>query len=197
MQDFSHDNTVPDYRQCLELLTAMNVPARIIAHGEAVARTAVCLCGALLHKGLLINERLLCAAGLLHDIAKGMSGHAAQGARIVGEAGFGSLAGPIASHMDIFLGDDDALDEKHILYLADKLTDGTRTVTIEERMECILACSPKTGAGRAVIRTRMHNALKIKKRIEAATGRSLYDILRRCRERQPHGSPHAVSAPAW
>ena len=61
--------------------------------------------------------------------------HAKVGGEWLKEMGYDEVAEVIECHMDIEIGSIDALDEKAILYLADKLVIEDKEVSLEERFE--------------------------------------------------------------
>ena len=104
-------------------------PVPVRAHCQAVAKRAGELA---VQSGLPVDWELLNAACLLHDLVRDWPDHArACGERMVQE-GWPELGDLIVVHHDLPQG---AGTEASLLYLADKLVQGDRPVTLEERFE--------------------------------------------------------------
>jgi len=169
---------IPTPEECRALMeNVLCVPEQIVRHGRAVAQVAVRLGRELNHAGCNLDIPLLAAAGLLHDIAKGEPDHAAAGARILCEYGFGVVAKLVATHMDISISERDEITACEVLYLADKLLRGERLLPLAERFRYKL----ERYAGDPVIldkvSARLKTAQSIQKRIEFKLGRSLEEVL--------------------
>ncbi len=121
---------VLDERACLSLLKACGCDAELIAHCRAVAGQAAMLTGQLKAAGLALNGEAIQAAALLHDMARGLPSHAAEAGHWLSEAGYRALGKIVARHHDW---DGGVIDEAAVVYLADKLVQGDRTVTLKER----------------------------------------------------------------
>jgi molybdenum cofactor cytidylyltransferase len=93
---------VPSPEECRALMeNVLHVGDNVVRHGQAVAEVATRLGEELNRAGCCLDIPLLEAAALLHDLAKGEPDHARSGSRLLGELGFGAVAGPVATHMDI------------------------------------------------------------------------------------------------
>lgn len=115
---------------CEALLDAAGADEALKAHCRAVAELAYELGAALEARGCPINVPLLRSAALLHDLARGESGHAALGARWLRELGYPDVSELVRQHHDL---DAVSLDEAGLLYLADKAVRGRERVSIEAR----------------------------------------------------------------
>lgn len=103
-------------------------PEAVIAHEEAVARRALCLAE---QSGARVNQPLLRAACLLHDLCRTVGrSHPAEAARALRAEGYPVLAEIVAQHHDLV---EAPCAEAELLFLADKLTEGTEPVTLEAR----------------------------------------------------------------
>lgn len=118
---------IPSSPQIAALLARYEVPAAVIAHGEAVARCALELAAQL---SCPVDNALLEAACRLHDIARGQPNHARAGAGILTREGYPGAGALVALHHDL---PEDACAEAALLYLADKLVQGTKRVSLEQR----------------------------------------------------------------
>ena len=124
----------PDEQACLALLQTYGTPAHVIAHCKAVAAAADRMGHALVERGYALNLRLIRAAALLHDIARTEPDHPTAGARYVERAGGCPALGEIIRvHMDLPEEMTDRITEAMVVYLADKLVEEDREVTLEQR----------------------------------------------------------------
>ena len=182
LQEFAR-HRLPNDEECDAMLAAAAAPETVRRHCRAVAALATSLSRRLRDAGEPVDPALARAAAWVHDIAKGQPRHAAAGAEMVSAFGFPELAPTVARHMDA---PDDAmrLDEGAVVYLADKLIQGERAVSLEARFGPALirfADDPEALAG---ARRRFAGALAVRDAIEARIG-SLYRARRRLRRSRP------------
>ena len=112
-----------------------NVPPIRNRHCLAVAKAAKTIGEALQKSGKNINPELIYAAARLHDIAKGQRKHDIAGGRILRDLGFGQTGDIVAVHSDLAGGDLHLSLEAKVVYLADKLVEEDRRVTLAERYD--------------------------------------------------------------
>ncbi len=128
------DYDVPSTAECMVLLSRkMRVDSPIIAHSSKVAQIALHLARELNEKGCNLNEKLIVAAALLHDMAKGQSDHPAVAARTLVEWGYPGVAAIVGAHMDPPTLPSQEISHEEVVCLADKMVLGDRMVTVEER----------------------------------------------------------------
>lgn len=120
----------PDERERQALLDRAGTPEPVRAHCRAVAGRALKLAGCSPEP---VDLGLLKCACLLHDLcrAEGRE-HPRRAAEVLTAAGYPELAGIVVQHHD--LGPAPCVEAK-LLYLADKLTIGIRSVTLKARFE--------------------------------------------------------------
>ena len=170
---------VPTTRECLALMTEnFAVEKSVLDHCKKVSRLALGLGQALNIAGCEMDLDLLVAAGLLHDLARKQADHATVAAQILAGIGFPDVVEIVAAHMDIVIHDEDSIDEREVLYLADKLVQEERTVPLEPRFREMIEHYADEPEVSATIAQRLNNALRIKQRLETITGRSLESILK-------------------
>ena len=121
---------------CMAVLSAAHTPKHVVAHCRAVAEEAICLASQTPPTCLPMDEELLFAAAMLHDIARSEPKHAETGAAWIRALGYPEVADVIALHHDWEGG---ALNEAAVLFLADKYIQGERHVTLEERFSASAA----------------------------------------------------------
>lgn len=129
----------PDESECEAMLEAAGTPEPTRRHARAVTRLAVEIAGRLVAAGVPLDIDLVRAGALLHDIAKGAADHAAVGAGCVAGFGFPETARVVAGHMEMVFAAGDAIDERVVVLLADKLVSGERQVTLAERFASAFA----------------------------------------------------------
>jgi phosphoglycolate phosphatase-like HAD superfamily hydrolase len=142
---------LPDIATCLAWLREQGATNGLVAHVRLVAATAFRLAERLHSAGVLVDPLLAHRGGLLHDLAKASA--RATGAahdRLAGELlrarGHGDLAAIAERHAVWALLDPakrpETWEEKLVCY-ADRLADGSRLVTVDERMDALIARRPE------------------------------------------------------
>ena len=120
----------PDERERQALLNREGTPEPVRAHCRAVAERAALLA---VKSPEPVERELLECACLLHDLCRTEGrNHPQRAAEVLAKAGYPELAGIVRQHHD--LGSVPSV-EAQLLYLADKLTAGTKPVTLKERFE--------------------------------------------------------------
>ena len=115
---------------CMAVLHAAETPDSVIAHCQAVADEALRLASSVPPQTPILDLELLLSAAMLHDIARLQPKHPETGAEWIRALGYPEVADLIAQHHD-FTGTE--LNEAAVLYLADKLIQGDKRVSLEER----------------------------------------------------------------
>ena len=128
---------VPSMAECEVIFTRLHpLSAKGLARGRAVARVAVAMAEAVnRHSGRSLDIELCRVSGWLHDIAEGQPDHEREGERWLRELGFDRAGAIVGSHRDLVWEPSMAVGEREIVYLADKLIQGSRLVTECERFE--------------------------------------------------------------
>ena len=115
---------------CEKLLFQSDTPGNIIAHSWAVMDKALELAQPLLKAGIDLDMDLIRVGALLHDVARLEDLHGQRGGWYFDQLGYPRIAELIRNHCDPA---DRLLNEDALIFLADKMTSGTNTVTLEER----------------------------------------------------------------
>jgi molybdenum cofactor cytidylyltransferase len=122
---------IPTAAECEAMLACLDVPGPVLRHSRKVTGVACRIAESLHASGLPIEIDLVRAGALLHDMAKGQPKHAEVAAATLRADSMDRVARIVAAHNDIeFSG---AVDERAIVYLADKLVMDDRLVTLDER----------------------------------------------------------------
>ncbi|TGE39319.1 HD domain-containing protein [Desulfosporosinus fructosivorans] len=165
---------LPTEEECYKLLKMNNTPVKVIEHCKQVAGLSCWLGKQLCEAGYVLNLELLNTSAILHDIAKGKEDHARAGAEIM--ANYPEIAEIIASHMDIFLDATQAITEKEIVYLADKLVKNNRIILLQDRFKAVLKRFEGESQAQENIRQRFKNAQMIQTQIEYMLQKSLQNL---------------------
>jgi putative nucleotidyltransferase with HDIG domain len=164
---------LPSMAECGEILNEMQVSPYVLSHCTRVAEVAETLASRLNDAGLHLNVALVKAAALLHDLAKGNPEHAQLGARILEDMGFGAVARIVGLHMDY---EGSALDEAAIVYLADKMVQGDRIVSLAQRFERKFAIAANNGT-LPFVQRRWDSTQRIAEAVERTLGLKLRQII--------------------
>ncbi len=117
-----------------DLWDRWQTPPQVRAHCRAVAAVAKELAAQVSASGVEVRGGLLEEACLLHDLVRPLGkSHPQAGAEILLGEGYADLAVLVAQHHDLQPG---ASVEAKLLYLADKLVEGTERVNLEQRFGC-------------------------------------------------------------
>lgn len=160
-----------DYENALRLLEDSFGNNRIARHCRATAKKAVEIAEKIKANGRDVDVEFVRVGALLHDIGRSRTHdivHNYEGGRMLREMGFGSLAKAVERHggniFDAIKPDDMTLEEK-IVYLADKLTEEDRYVSLDERFGRVIERREKSGRVEEVGEIR--RAAEITREIEA------------------------------
>lgn len=169
---------IPTVAECMVLLRAHTKPeGGVIEHSVKVAQVALCLGRALHRAGCRIDLEVVSAAALLHDMVRDAPRHAEAAAELLQSLGYPEVAEVVSAHMDIAVREQGVVSAQEVLYLADKLVEGSRVMPLEKRLQAKLGRYGKDHEVQAAIRARLADALKIKGKIEALTQESLAALL--------------------
>ena len=170
--------TIPSRNVCEQLLnTRFPSGSPVVEHCRTVARVALLMAGKLNSCGCNLDLAIIDAAALLHDLAKGEPDHAAAGAAILRGMGYGAVADLVAVHMDLSSRADDTITAADLLYLADKLVEGDRCVSLETRFRCQLEHNADQLQILEKITRRLKIARSIQQRVEERLGIPVGDVV--------------------
>ncbi|CCH49106.1 DVU_1551 family NTP transferase [Pseudodesulfovibrio piezophilus] len=156
-----------------QLWDVYGVSQDIREHCAAVARVAKILClrfNETCTPHALLNPALATGAAMVHDIGKGRKHHDAVGAWRLLEHGFTDAAQIVREHSDLSLGERDNMTEKEIVFLADKLVQGSSPVRLNARYEAKLMLFGDRPEARKAIRARQERANAVRARLERVIG---------------------------
>ena len=130
---------IPTEEECYELMARHFMLPNIVEHSLQVMRVSLAITDNL-KENVSINRDLVIAGSLLHDITKTRSlqtkeRHDASGGGLLRELGFPVIAEIVEQHVIIHdLNLDGEIEEKEIVYYADKRVMHDTIVTLEERV---------------------------------------------------------------
>lgn len=169
-------NEVPTEEECYAIIKNAGIPVKVLNHCKQVARLSSAM-GNYLNRGAgcQMNLELILAAALLHDLAKGEPNHAQVGAKML--INYPEVAEIVAEHTDICLNQtSQALTEKEIVYLADKLVIDDRIISLQARFSGLLEQYKSNQEVLRKIKLRLSNAQRIQDKIEQIIKIPLHDI---------------------
>lgn len=162
---------IPSETECLAMLAfRFEDNDSMIQHARAVAGLARRIAAKLNAAGYPINVEMVTACAYLHDIGKGIKGHARIGADMLLNFGYPQIAAIVATHMDLEFKAQDDISEKEVLFLADKKISGTRIVALDERLAAKIKQLADNPDGKAAAEKRLGTAMKIEQRIKSIIG---------------------------
>ena len=135
---------IPSKHQCYRFFEEMGMLAHIVAHSEQVCRVALCLTGYLKAFGIPLNEDLVYASAMLHDITKTRSfetkeNHAETGGRYLVQRGYPEVGQIVAQNVRLdnyFVSPEPS--EAEIINYADKRVLHDEIAPLAKRMDYIL-----------------------------------------------------------
>jgi len=166
---------IPSKEDCYKLMYETGMLPNIVAHSLQVCRVAVFLSDHLEKQGIKLNRELIETSALLHDITKTRSLktgeiHSLTGAELIGGMGYPEVAYIIGHHVVV---DENFITgqptEVEIVNFADKRVLHDRIVSLQARMDYILAKYVKNPGDKERI---MQNWFRAK-----ALEKKLFDLL--------------------
>jgi putative nucleotidyltransferase with HDIG domain len=169
---------VPTDEECHEILhTIFHMAPDRIKHCQKVADAAAEIGRAFGMMGSTPDIELIYVAALLHDIGKGQKQHDITGGKILQELGFDKVGDIVAVHSDLAGGNTKLSLEAKIVYIADKLIQGERQVSLEERYRSSRERFATTPKIEAAINKRLKVAQKVKMELEKTLGHRLEIVI--------------------
>lgn len=161
---------VPTQEECRVLFQEAGVGQQVWAHCQQVAGFALALARQLNQAGAGLDETLVMAGALLHDVARPQPNHAKAGARFIQDKGYPKVAELVAVHMDIDVDSEQPISEAEVVYLADKMVKGSNLVSIAERLEDAQKKFAQNAQAWKAARHRLRQAQRIKVKVEHTLG---------------------------
>ncbi len=168
-----HSSGAPGRDECTAILDSYNVSEDIISHCTKVAEVSITIVKNLECCGFMLDGAALEAAAMLHDIAKGKKNHAAKGAALIRDIGYEKVGNIISSHTDLEVDENGEITENEILYLADKLVSGDKTISLEGRRELSIKAFGGSNEILDKINKRFDAAVAVVKKFEEIAGKGI------------------------
>lgn len=132
---------VPTRAECYEIIRRFNMLDNIVRHSEMVMAVSLALVDSLKDPSV-VQRSLVMSGALLHDIAKTRTigskelRHDLIGGQIMREMGYDAIAEIVESHVVFENFDPDgAIEEREIVFYADKRVMHDRIVSIDDRVD--------------------------------------------------------------
>jgi len=161
---------IPTTKECKKLIKEYSMLPGIVDHSIQVMRVSMALVDNL-KSGVLIDRDLVVSAALLHDITKTRSlttkeHHDISAGVLLRELGFNRVAEIVEEHVILhnFL-PHGKLEEREIIYYADKRVMHDKIVTIEERVQDLIQRYGSTEEIRNLILSNMSMVWDVEKKI--------------------------------
>lgn len=135
---------IPTADQCFELMNRYGMLENIKAHSIMVEKVANIIAMEIKKTGSDISMEMITAGALMHDIGKTpclntRADHAAMGSRICIENDLEEIAEIVREHVIIDGFDPEGdVNEKEIIYYADKRINHDKLVSLDERLEYLI-----------------------------------------------------------
>ncbi|NLJ57934.1 MAG: NTP transferase domain-containing protein [Tissierellia bacterium] len=130
--DYNEERRCPSLDLCRKIQDYFEVSDSVKVHSDKVAEVALNIYQILTNKGIKLDKKLILAASLLHDIAKGKAHHGEVGADWLLDMGFIEVSEIVREHMEL-KNFPSTITEKEVVYLADKLVIEDKLSAIEDR----------------------------------------------------------------
>jgi molybdenum cofactor cytidylyltransferase len=130
---------IPTDEVCEDIWRYAGTPEHVWEHCRAVAATSKAYAVNLRSKDYPVDPELTGAGGLLHDVMRGHRNHALHGAAILKNLGYKEVANVVGAHTDLPADAIETIDERSLVYLADKMVIDGRHCSIDERFNDALS----------------------------------------------------------
>ena len=130
--EFNENSLCPSLSICRKIQNYFQMSNTVKAHSDKVLMIAMRISNQLNKRGIKLDNKIIIASCLLHDIAKGRPNHAGVGAEWLKDMGYTKISPIVKEHMELE-NISRIPKEKEVVYLADKMVDGNKIVTIEEK----------------------------------------------------------------
>jgi uncharacterized protein len=161
---------IPSREECDELMARYSMLSNIVEHSLQVMRVSLAITDNL-KSDVIISRDMVIAGSLLHDITKTRSletkeRHDASGGKLLRELGFTRIADIVEQHVIIRDSDPQGrLEEREIVYYADKRVMHDTIVTLDERVHDLIERYGITEEIRKLIHLNTSQVLVVERKI--------------------------------
>ena len=159
---------------CYEYWDRYELPEHIRRHCTKTAETAVLTAKILIRSGMGLDISLIESSALLHDLCRTQKNHENAAADILRDDGYHAIAEIIRAHQNLDNETDPVLDERSVVFLADKFVQEDRLTTLENRYAPALEKYGGTEDIAAGIKLNLSTAQKLKEQAESVIKRKLF-----------------------
>jgi len=188
----TNGNRIPSRLECDELMARYYMLPNIVKHSIQVMNVSLAITDNL-RRGVSINRDLVIAAALLHDITKTKSlvtkeRHDASGGVLLRDLGFPSTADIVEQHIIIHnVNLEGRLEEREIVYYADKRVLHDTIVTINERLHDLVKRYGTTEEIRKLILINKSQLLSVERKIAGFMAIDLHQAIQAMADWQKNG----------
>lgn len=135
---------IPSVKECVALMEVYGMLDNIKAHSTIVEKVANIIARGVKEAGSSISLEKVIAGALMHDIGKTLCldsphDHAVKGKEICINNNFTEIAEIVGEHIRLMSYDPEGeINEKEIIYYADKRVNHDKVVSLEKRLEYLL-----------------------------------------------------------
>jgi len=192
------ERDVPSPKECMAILTRNLSPKDkgLVAHSCMVGEVARCLGQALNQIGYELNLRLIVAAALLHDVARGLPNHAKVAAQTLRDMDYPDVAEIVENHM-ICSNNGASITERDVVYLSDKLVLGSRLVSLEIRFEKQFERCLGNQELFELVQQRLSDAKDLRDRLEQELGRQIAILIPEMMTKNQNDQISNILAQTW
>lgn len=166
IQSYYQNMEIPSRELALEILAWRDAGEEITRHCIEVAKLSGILAMRALRNGFTVDLHCIEAGALLHDVErKSGRDHAEKGSALLHKMGYSKVAAIVGAHMELPADALEQMDERAIVYLADKLICGIKRVSIKTRLETALSKFASNDEVADAIKKRMADARAIIQRL--------------------------------
>jgi molybdenum cofactor cytidylyltransferase len=168
---------IPTDEECEVILDICQVDLARRRHCYKVAEVAAHVSQALIEAGKTVDEGLVRASAILHDIIREKPQHDIAGGQLLYQMGFEKVGRIVAVHTFLLSELTENYLEAQVVYLADKFVQGDTIVTLGARFD---SSHQKYGATPDIerkIARRLQRAIITKKELEGMIGKPLESII--------------------
>ncbi len=173
---------IPSEEECYGIMQRHEMLPNILEHSKQVLKVSIALYDNI-NTTARLNRELIVAAALLHDITKTQSiqtkePHDKTGAALMRKLGFHRVADIVEQHVILKNFDPDGmLDEREIVYYADKRVMHTSIVSVEKRIDDIINRYGNTDERIRLILENKERILQMERKIKRFLKRDIDEIL--------------------
>ena len=173
---------IPSYEECYQLMKKEGMLPSIMKHSEQVMRVSLAIVDDI-EEGIEIDRDLVIAGSLLHDITKTRSistkeAHDITGGEVLRGLGFNAVADIVEEHVSLRdFKANGKLEEKEIVFYADKRVMHTKIVSVEDRIKDLFSRYKINPAIRNLVMDKNGILLQLEEKIAGFMKRDIDEVI--------------------